>query len=173
MEEDFEEGFELYPTPPPEPKPVVKVTSLDDFELPEHGTVDIPRALGDDLRIPIKAISLAEQDRMADDCKAPPPPRKFDKKGHFTVSGKPGWYIDETDPLYLSLVEDVNKRQSKMLTLAGLDIKIEGADVDAKWANLSEKLSVGDQAMILGAVLELSNVNDDAISDAKNYLNLG
>ena len=148
---------------------VKEVKSLDDLSLPEAGTIDIPR--GDSaLRVPIKAISLEEQERLSEEYKEPSPPKKMDKKGDRSPTGKPGFYFDDTDPLYLKLVEETSQSQTRALAITGIDIDLPGEDVDEKWASLSAKLTIGDLSMILGAIMEMSNISDEKVEEAKRTL---
>jgi hypothetical protein len=151
---------------------VKQVKSLDDLSLPESGTVDIPRG-SSFLRVPIKAISLSEQEALTEEYKTPGPPKKMDKTGQKTDSGKPGLYFDPDDPVYLRLIDEINTKQSRALAIKGIDITIEGESLEDKWAALSQRLTVGDLTMILGAILELSNISDEKVDEAKKSLTSG
>jgi hypothetical protein len=146
-----------------------EVKTLTDFTLPEGGTVDIPR--GDEpLRVPIKAISLELQEHMDDKFKLPPPPRKFDKKGQYTDTGRPGFYVDAQDPLYVEQVEAVNTERVKAMMIEGLGVEIPGKDYEEKWSALKKRLTIGDLAMILEGIMEISNISDSKVEEAKNSL---
>lgn len=146
------------------------VKTLADLEIPESGTVDLPR--GDhSLRIPIKAITLEEQEEMQKDYKSPSPPRNFDKTGKKTADGKPGFYFDTDDPVYRQQIEDTQFAQTRAMAIAGLDIPLEGDDIDEKWNSIRKKLTVGDLVIIMEAILELSNVSSEEVEEAKKYLN--
>lgn len=148
-------------------KKVKKVKTLADLPLPDMGSVDLPR--GDTvLRIPIRAISLEDSEKIDEQFKSPQAPRKFDKKGDFTDNGKPGWYFDDTDPVFKEQMAALATEQNHALVLAGIGIELEGATAAEKWENLRKHLTVGDLAIVQNAVLTLSNMTDEMIDAAKN-----
>jgi hypothetical protein len=142
------------------------VKSLADIALPEEGTIEIPRKSGA-LQIPIKPISLAEQQRMGRDHKAPAPPQKFDKSGKMTADGKPGFYFDENDPVHLELVANVSQELLQDMTISGLAFDVDGATLEEKWDALSKVLTTGDLTIILDAVNALSNI-EGTLAEVKN-----
>lgn len=144
----------------------IQVKSLADIIGPPDGSVDLPR--GEKiLRIPIKAVSLEEQEKLADKYKAPAPPVQARPN---PATGKMEFVSNEYDAAYVEAVEQVSRKQTRALALAGMRFEVEGKDLEEKWNNLRKKLTIGDLAIILGAILELSNVGDDKIEEAKNSL---
>lgn len=142
------------------------VKSLDDLMLPEKSSVDLTR--GDDvLRVPIQAVSLEEQEKLMEKYKSPSPPMQWRKDPD---SGKMVFEPNPNDPAYLEAVEEISTKQTRALALAGIDIEIEGEDTDTKYENLRKKLTIGDLTILLGAIMELSNVGEDKIAEAKKSL---
>ena len=144
-----------------------EVKSLGDISLPENGTIDLPRP-DEDLRIPIKAISLEEQQRMAKDWAPPPAPKKFDKSGKMTENGKPGYYFDESDSVYQASLVTIREGLKRDATITALAFEVDGEGLDEKWCNLAKKLTMGDLEIILGAVNELSNITNEEVEQVKN-----
>ena len=145
---------------------MIQVKSLSDILGPPIGSVDVPRG-EETLRIPIKAVSLEEQEELAKKYRAPAPPVQARPN---PVTGKMEFVANENDPAYLEAVEEVSGKQTRALILAGITFEIDGEDLEEKWGGLRKKLTIGDLTMITGAILELSNVGDDKIEEAKNSL---
>lgn len=145
---------------------IKKVESLADVTLPETGTVDIPRGK-DSLRVPIKAISLEDQQRMSDAYEAPSPPRKMGKDAHGKATGV--WYHDADDPVYKATLREARDNLMKDMTISGLAFEVDGEDISEKWSNIAKKLTPGDLSMILDAVNKLSNISDEMVDSVKNF----
>ena len=143
-----------------------EVKTLEDLTLPKEGWVELPRK-DKALRIPIKAVSLEEQEKLMTLYKSPAAPMQWKRDPN---SGKMALVSNEADAAYLDALEQTNRSQSRALTISGLGLEIEGATIDEKWSALSKRLTIGDTAIILSAILEISNVGDDKVEEAKNYL---
>ena len=145
---------------------MIQVKSLSDILGPPDGSVDVPR--GDEvLRIPIKAVSIEEQENLGEKYKAPAPPVQARPN---PATGKMEFIPNENDPAYLEAVAQTSTSQTRALALAGMRFDVDGEDMEEKWGNLRKKLTIGDLAIILGGILSLSNVGDDKIEEAKNSL---
>ena len=143
-----------------------EVKTLEDLTLPEGGWVELPRR-DKALRVPIKAVSVDEQERFGKLYKGPKPPMQWKPDPN---TGKMQMISNEFDAAYMEAVEKVNQSQSRALTIAGLGFEVEGVTVDEKWEALNKRLTIGDIAMILTAILEISNVGEDKVEEAKRYL---
>ena len=146
---------------------ITVVKSLADLALPGEGAVDVPRVGGKVLRVPIKAITLEEQEKWAEKYKPPRPPvqPRPNPETH-----KMEFIPNDTDPAYLDALQKHNNFNARLILITGLGFEVDGKDVDEKYENLAKQLTVGDLAIILGAILEISNVDDEIISTAKNSL---
>ncbi len=138
------------------------VKTLDDITLPESGFVNIKRGKSV-LRIPIKAISLEEQERIEAEFEIPAPPKNFDRE-------RKVYYADENDPLYQKQVRDISSKRVYATAIASMDIEIPGENFDEKAANLRKHFTVGDLALVIDAYSELSNVSEKEVEEVKNSL---
>jgi len=142
------------------------VKTLADITLPEKGSVDIPRGK-DSLRVPIRAISLEDQQRMSKQYETPAPPRKMRKDAQNRPTGE--WYLDADDPLYKQQISEVRDDLMRDMTLSGLAFEMEGETLEEKWARLCKVLTPGDLSIILDAVNKLSNIDEEMVDRVKNF----
>jgi hypothetical protein len=143
-----------------------QVRSLADVDLPDKGTVDIVRG-ETTLRIPIKAITQADQNRITEEFKAPAPPVQWRKNPE---TNKMEQFANELDAGYQDTVRKNTMQQTQAFILLGIEMTVPGEDDDAKWQALSERFTLGEMNSILTGIMELSQLNQEAIEAAKNSL---
>ena len=147
-------------------KKIVEVKELSQLEPASKGFVDIQR---EDklLRIPVKGLSLKEQEEIEEKYQVPEPPKMWKK-----VQGSDTPILTEStdDPKYLKTVRDIRKNSGRETVLKGLDIEIPGETTEQKWqALLDTGFAVGDLEQITRRILELSNLTNKDIEAAKGF----
>ena len=141
------------------------ITSLADISVPESGTVELVRG-EDTLRIPIKAISQKDMDKILSLYSTPAAPIQPQKVDGRTIKMIP----NEGDAAYLEAVKKLESKQTHAVLLAGLDIDIPGETPDDQWDVISERFSLGEMVAVIGAIMSLSSIDEDAIDEVKNSL---
>lgn len=145
---------------------VVNVKSLADISPASKGYVDLPRDSGV-LRVPVKGLSLKDQNELEDKYQLPEPP-KFWKK--VQGSDKPAMVENTDDPKYIAEVKQIQKDQTRENILRGLDFEIEGKTIEDKWqALLDTGLAVGDIVLLSTKIMELSNLKETDVEAIKDF----
>ena len=147
-------------------KKIVEVKELSQLEPASKGFVDIQR---EDklLRIPVKGLSLKEQEEIEEKYQVPEPPKMWKK-----VQGSDTPILTEAtdDPKYLKTIRDIRKNSGRETVIKGLDIEIPGETTEQKWqALLDTGFAVGDLEQITRRILELSNLTNKDIEAAKSF----
>ena len=145
---------------------IVEVKELSQLEPASKGFVDIQR---EDklLRIPVKGLSLKEQEEIEEKYQVPEPPKMWKK-----VQGSDTPILTEAtdDPKYLKTIRDIRKNSGRETVIKGLDIEIPGETTEQKWqALLDTGFAVGDLEQITRRILELSNLTNKDIEAAKSF----
>lgn len=145
---------------------VIQVKSLADILPASKGFVDLPRKSGI-LRVPVKGLSLKDQNELEDKYQLPEVP-KFWKK--VQGSDKPAMVENTDDPKYIAEVKQIQKDQTRENILRGIDISIEGKTIEEKWqALLDTGMAVGDIILLSSKIMELSNLKETDIEEIKDF----
>jgi len=147
-------------------KKIVEVKELSQLEPASKGFVDIQR---EDklLRIPVKGLSLKEQEEIEEKYQVPEPPKMWKK---VQGSDSPILVKADDDPKYLKNINNLRKNSGREMVIRGLDILVPGETIEEKWeALLDTGLVIGDLEKLTQKILELSNLTNKDIEAAKSF----
>ncbi len=145
---------------------IINIKNLSDIPAVETGHVDLKRN-GVVLRVGIKGISFKAQQEIEDKYQLPRPPVQYKR-----VPGmdKPQPVSNTEDAEYLKEIKRLSRDSFRETVLAGLDIEIDGNTIDEKWLALQNTgLVAGDIEFLAAGILQLSNLTDRDIRDAKDF----